>query len=207
MPSIKKLARQFDHELERLFDARVHGLRSTIWAAPGAAPAITKEKIRKSIGRLQDLAEAALLRTKRSRRVLRGFDYKRQWHAKKGKGFGRPAKKRSFKRWYEQEITTRNCVYVFWNSKSCLYVGRTLNGKGRPSSHFEKHWFGKATRVDVFAFDRKKDVPRFECMMTHRFKPSYSRMKPSSKRYHSRCPICEARTEIKSDVKSLFRLR
>ena len=56
-------------------------------------------------------------------------------------------KKQSFKKWYESKITTKNCVYAFWNGKRCLYVGRTLNGKGRPTSHFEKHWFGKATKV------------------------------------------------------------
>jgi hypothetical protein len=203
----KNLARRFDAELTRLFDSRIHALRATVWASPGAAPKVTKKKIHRSIERLQNLAEAALLRSKRSKEILRGYDYKRQWHPKKGKGFGRPAKKRRFKEWYSQHITTENCVYVFWRKSTCLYVGRTLNGMGRPSSHFEKHWFGSATRIDIYAFDRKRDVPRFECMMTHRYHPSYSRIKPAAKKYYSRCPICDARRHIQAEIRSLFRLR
>ena len=203
----KTTARKFDEELTRLFKARTHQLRAKIWPSRGATGKITKKKVRASIGKLQELAEVALLRSKQGRFVLRNYDYKKQWHPKRGKGFGLAAKKHHFRDWYESHITTQNCVYVFWNKSRCLYVGRTLNGKGWPSSHFEKHWFGKATRLDVYAFRRKRDVPRFECMFTHFKRPSYSRMKPSSKRYYSRCPVCEARREIKSEIKSIFRLR
>src|SRR5258708_7965327 len=116
-------------------------LRGEIWPMRGAAGKITKKKIRTSISRLQDIAQAAQLRAKHSKAILANYDYKKQWHPKRGKGFGRSAKRRHFKRWYENHITTQNCIYVFWSRSMCLYVGRTLNGKGRPSSHFEKHWF------------------------------------------------------------------
>jgi hypothetical protein len=204
---VAKLAKKFDAELERLFDARMYNLRSEIWSARGAVPKITKAKIQNSISKLQNVAEEALLASRPSKKVFAGYDYKRQWHPKKNKGFGRPAKRASFKRWYEENITTKNCVYVFWQKKKCLYIGRTLNGKGRPTNHFDKHWFGHATRIDIYAFDRKRGVPRFECMLTHRWTPSYSRMKPASKKFYTRCSVCDVRGDIKSEVKSLFRLK
>jgi hypothetical protein len=202
-----RLAKKFDTELVELFRDRTHALRAQIWLAPGAVATVTKTRIQKSIEKLQDIAETAALRSRASMRIFRDYDYKRQWHPKKNKGFGRAAKRRTFKAWYDQHITTKNCVYVFWKGKRCLYVGRTLNGKGRPSSHFEKHWFSQATRIDVYAFDRKRSVPRFECMLTHRHAPSYSRMKPASKKFYTRCPVCEMRQHIRNEVKSLFRLK
>jgi hypothetical protein len=148
-----------------------------------------------------------LLGSRRMRRLLKSFDYRKQWHVTRSKGHGRAAKRRNFKQWYERKVTTRNCVYAFWNGKRCLYVGRTLNGKGRPTHHFDKHWFGAVSRVDIFAFDRKRDVPRFECLFTHRHVPSYSRIGPASKKYYLRCPICESKSSIRREIKALFRLR
>jgi len=205
MPS--RIATQFDDELFGLFQARTHALRASIWPSPGPGVHITKQKVRRAIKRLTSLSEAALLRSKHVRRLLKNFDYRKQWHVTKSKGHGRDAKRRNFKQWYERKITTRNCVYALWNGKRCLYVGRTLNGKGRPTHHFDRHWFGAVSRVDVFAFDRKRGVPRFECLFTHRHEPSYSTIRPASKKYYLRCPICENSKEIRREVKALFRLR
>lgn len=203
-----RLARKFEKQLLRLFRDRTHGLRAAVSAIPGAGPKMTKKKVLAAIDSLQDLAEKALLRSKRCKDILRkDYDDKKQWHPKRGKGYGRAAKRQSFKEWYDRHVTTQNCVYVFWGPTGCLYVGRTLSGKGRPSSHFDKHWFGKATRIDIYGFDRRKDIPRFECMLTHREKPSYSQITPGSKKFHSRCPICDAQGEIEDEIKRLFRLR
>ena len=202
-----KLAAKFDRELSDLFDDRIHQIRSYVWPTRGAAPKVTKTRVKESIARLQALAERAVIRAKDGKRVFSGYDHKKQWHPKKGKGVGRPEKARQFKLWYDKNITTKNCVYVFWARKKCLYVGRTLNGKGRPSSHFEKHWFSAATRLDIFSFDRKREVPRFECMFTHKHRPSRSKMKPSKKKYYARCQVCEARELVSQEVKWLFRLK
>ena len=200
-------ARAFDAEVLKLFMARTHGLRSTIWPTKGKAPVITRRRIRRTIDRLQHLAKDTLLHSKTAQKIFGSYDYKKQWHPKRGKGFNREEKRRSFKRWYDSHITTLNCVYVFWRKGRCLYVGRTLGGKGRPTNHFEKHWFGKATRVDVYGFDRKRDVPRFECMFTHYHYPLHSRIKAASKKYYSHCPVCDANREVRREVNKLFRLR
>jgi hypothetical protein len=197
---------RFDEVLSDLFRARTHNLRSFVVTKRGRSPKVTKKRVFRAIAKLQDIAEQIYFRSRDCKQILKGYDYKRRWHSK-NKGHGRTAKKRNFKGWYDKHISTKNCVYVFWNKKGCLYIGRTLNGKGRPTGHFEKHWFGKASRVDVYGFDRKRDVSRFECVTTHKWAPSYSRITPASKRYYSRCPICDGRREVRDEIKSLFRLR
>ena len=204
---MSRAAKEFDRELNTLFRKRTHGLRAYMWPISGTAPHLSRKDIGSTIRRLRKIAESDYLKSRYSRRLLSEHGYKRQWHSKKGKGFGRDAKKRSFKRWYEKKITTKNCVYAFWNGKRCLYIGRTLNGKGRPTSHFEKHWFGKATRVDVYGFKRRRDVPRFECLLTHKRQPSYSKIKPARKKYYTSCPICDGKKFIGDEVRWIFRLR
>lgn len=203
----KQASKRFDEELSTLFRARTHSLRDHFWPKVGKAPSLGRQQVSKSIRKLQGIAEAGALKSRPTREMLGAYDYKRQWHPKRGKGWGRPAKRTAFKDWYDKHITTKNCVYAFWNRKKCLYIGRTLNGKGRPTSHFDKHWFGKATRVDVYGFDRKRDVPRFECLLTHKHQPAYSRMRPASKKYYSQCVICAGDRLIRTEIKSLFRLR
>jgi hypothetical protein len=204
---MSKAARQFDGELVALFRTRTHELRNYMWPTRGAVPNFTKQRVRNTIESLRDIAEGDYLKSREARRLLRKFDYKRQWHAKRGKGFGRTAKKRSFKMWFAKKINAKNCVYAFWNGSRCLYVGRTRRGKGRPTSHFEKYWFGQVTRVDVFGFRGRRDVPQFECMLTHKARPTYAEHKPSSQRYHTPCPVCAGRRRIGLEVRRLFRLR
>lgn len=131
-------AKQFDHELSRLFHARTHQLKSYMWPTVGPAPKLTRERIRRGIQRLQSFAVADYFRSKDAKRILRSYDHKRQWQPKRGKGFGARAKAKNFKEWYDKKIKTKNCVYAFWNGSRCLYVGRTLSGKGRPYESLPK---------------------------------------------------------------------
>jgi|ERR1044072_4004496 hypothetical protein len=202
-----RAARFFERELLKLFRARTHELRSYMWPISGGPPVLSKKKVTRSIQKLKNIAQEDYLKSKEARSILIDYAKKRQWHPKKGKGTGWLAKRRAFQEWYEQRITTRNCVYAFWRRSQCLYVGRTLNGKGRPTSHFEKHWFGQTTRIDIYGFDRKRDVPRYECMRTHQWGPSYPRNKPSKKRYSAHCPVCQGRRKIEDEVRRMFRLR
>jgi hypothetical protein len=199
-------ANQFEDELLQLFHARTHQLKSYMWPTVGAAPQLTQKRVRKGIESLQSLAVADYLRSKDAKHILASYDHKRQWQPKRGKGFGARPKASNFKACYDK-INTKNCVYAFWNGSRCLYVGRTLSGKGRPTSHFQKFWFGASTRIDIFGFDRKRDVPRFECMLTHRWEPVHSRVTPASKKYYSVCPVCAGMEFVEDQVKWLFRLR
>lgn len=180
-----KFASQFEKELQKLLRARTHVIISDVGARRGAAPTFTKKTVRKSIKRLQGLAQSAMLRSSTTDKVLFGYDARKQWRITRSKGRGRSAKRKSFKRWYDKHFKSKNCVYAFWSKKRCIYVGRTLNGKGRPSSHFEKHWFGLVRWIDIFSFNGKRLVPQFECVYTHKHEPSHSKITPASKSFMS----------------------
>jgi hypothetical protein len=197
---------KFETELTKLFVARTHELTSTLWPKVGKAPYLTRKKILLSVDRLQSLAEQNFMKSNEAKDIFDDRDYKKQWH-KSGKGYGLSAKQNSFKLWYDAHIKTKNNVYIFWNGSRCLYVGRTLNGKNRPTSQFEKYWFGKCTRVDVYGFHGKRKVPCFECMATHKWRPQFSKITPASKKYYRVCPVCEGKGFIENEVKSLFRLK
>jgi hypothetical protein len=202
-----RAAMRFDTELLKLFRKRTHYLRASLWPRPGKAPQLNRESIQKARRKLQDIAVKDYIRSKDAKIIFDSYEEKRRWHPKKGKGFGRATKKRAFNRWYDRKRLNRNCVYAFWDGSKCLYVGRTLNGKGRPSSHFEKHWFGRATRLDIFAFRIKSQVPMFECMLSHHYDPVHARKKPSSKPYTAHCPVCSGKKRIKDEINRIFRLR
>lgn len=96
-------ARQFDSELLRLFTIRTHYLRASLWPTVGKAPHLTQKQIRRSIARLQNIAEADFFRSRYGKRLLKDYDDKRQWHPKRGKGLGWRAKRLSFKTWYQKK--------------------------------------------------------------------------------------------------------
>lgn len=204
--------REFDRRLDRLFEHRTDWLRSlTRKMKPGAPPTFNRRKVERTINKLKELTAEALISSGMLKPLDDYWAIKKQWHIKKGKGWGAAAKRKAFRTWYERHITYRNCVYVFWKStkgsRVCLYVGRTLNGHGRPSSHFEKKWFPQATRLDIYGSKVKRAVPAFECRMTHQRYPKHSKIKPSVRKYYSRCEICVAQRRVRKEVKKIFALR
>ena len=200
--------RAFDHELFELFEYRTHWLKSLIRKrSPGASPQFNRKRVDKTIKKLQHLGTQSLQTSKLILPLSSFYDVKKQWHPRRGKGHGVRAKEKAFKKWYESQVTYQNCVYAFWSGRNCLYIGRTMNGKGRPSAHFSKHWFSKATRIDIFGSSVKRQVPAFECRMTHKFEPSYSRIRPGHRKGYSRCEICEVRRNIRDEVKYIFALK
>jgi hypothetical protein len=202
-----RTASAFEDELQKLFHDWTHELRSSVWSTQGAKPRVNSAKIRKVIAKLQGIAEQHLLASKNTSEVLDGYKHKKKWQVK---GRGSDAKTRGFKEWYKQHILNSNNVYAIMRrtkTGSCLYVGKTLGGKDRPTAHFNKAFFLKATRVDVYSLPSKKAVPRFECMLTHRDEPRYSKNKPAATKYYYKCPICLARDSIEREIGTLFRLR
>ena len=204
----KTQVRKFDSQLAKLFSDRTHWLKSLIRKkVRGKAPHFNRNKVEIGIRTLQKNATEALLHSRLVPSISDLCDQKAQWHPKMGNGRGVKAKIARFKQWYDTKITSAHCVYLFWNNRTCLYIGRTLNGKGRPLSHFEKKWFDKATRLDILAFRTKRDVAMSECLATHKFKPKHSSIKPSRKKWFTRCPICEVNNHIRAEVKQIFRLK
>jgi hypothetical protein len=199
----------FSRELHSLLNARAAVLKHSLWPKPGRRLSYNRRVVAKTLNHLQEIAETTALRSNSAQRMLCSYDNKRQWHINARKGWGPKAKKAAFRAWYGENVQVRNCVYVFWaRHGKCLYVGRTLNHRAsRPTNHFGKDWFREAKRIDVYKFDRKRDVPRFECLLTHKLQPWHQGMKPSEKKWSSKCPVCEAGKRVRREVKKFFRIR
>jgi hypothetical protein len=202
------LTKEFERKLERLFHRRTSWLRKAIGKKrPGRPHIFNRKKVKPKLDELGDLAGVILAQRRARKEFRRATDGKRQWHVKRGKGYGVDAKRKKFKRWYERHIGNKNCVYVFWAGKKCVYVGRTLHGKGRPAGWFDRVWFQPVTRIDIYSVLRRSEVPKAECLAVHLFDPSENKNLPSFGSYTKECPICQSTKEIDHELKSIFRLR
>lgn len=204
----KHVAAKFDRLLHKLFNDRTHWLKAQVRKPnPGKPPTFDKNKVEKAIRHLQSLAEEAQLHARAIRDVENLYAEKKQWHVTTNKGWGIDRKRQAFNEWFDEHVPHDNCVYVFWAGRRCRYVGRTLGGKNRPQSQFQKHWFQGVTRVDIYSSRAAREIPKLECLLTHRFDPKHSKVTPASRKWLSKCPICETRSFIRDEIKYIFRLR
>jgi len=202
------LVTRFERKLKKLFDRRTAWVRKAIGVhRPGRPWEFKRKTVTPKLEELGEIAGDIIIGRRAKKEFRKLFDHKRQWQTKRGKGWDRYAKKKSFKRWYERHIGSKNCVYVFWSGKTCEYVGRTIHGKGRPAAHFTVFWFYRVTRIDVYTVPRKSEVGKAECLAVHIFEPRQNANWPSMHKYTKKCPICEATKEIDADLKNIFRLR
>lgn len=200
-------SKDFTRQLDALFQRRTHWLRHVI-ARPGSGrpPAFMRAHRETAIARLQELASQALA-DRLGRRVFReGVRQRRSWRVLASKGRGPREKKEAFDEWFEARIGHKNCLYVFWRGRRCIYVGRTARGGKRASSHFEKFWFQGVTRVDVYATRGKSSLPAMECVAQHRFNPKQNRVKAAAARWTKKCPLCAIHRDIRSELRGVFRL-
>lgn len=199
---------QFRVELDDLFSRRSAWLQGVLGERrPGPPPTLKKSHVRRAIHRLQELASDSLARHLARREFNHGVMIRRSWHPKDGKGWSYDDKRSRFKSWYRAEINAKNCIYVLWNQKRCVYVGKTTRGGGRIASHFDKRWFPWVTRIDIYETRGHRVLPALECVAIHRFQPLKNRAKAETKKWTRRCPLCEIHRGIESELKSIFRLR
>ncbi len=203
------LDKDFKRGLEKLFRRRIAWLLSAVGQKqPGPAPRFNKKTVRPKLNILTEIAQSILVYKRGRKEFRRSTSDPRRWHPKSGrKGIGVDSKKASFKRWYDKTMDSSNSVYVFWSKKKCEYVGRTLRGKGRPTSHFEKYWFRSVTRVAIYTVQKSSDVPRAECLAIHLFKPRRNKVKSAKVKYTKKCSVCSGVKGIRQELRDLFRLR
>ena len=201
-------AKDFERELAKLIKRRTHWLRGVlVKPRPGAAPTLSKAHVDRAIRRMQSIASDALAPKLARREFEAAVDFRKSWHPKLGKGWGRSAKRRRFREWFEKKVRPGPTIYVFWARRRCLYVGKTSGSGGRVSSHFDKHWFGAATRVDIYALSQSRSLSALECLAIHRFQPSYNRARAESRKWTLKCPLCKVHKNIRAELRDLFRLR
>jgi hypothetical protein len=202
------LSVEFDDVLHDLFDLRIAWLRNAIGKKrPGPVPAFTKNKVNPVLDRLGTTARQILLRQRGRQEFEASYVSKRQWQVTRKKGWNYHAKKAAFRSWYDREIRSDNCVYVFWSGRKCRYVGRTLNGKGRPSSAFDQRKFSTVTRIDIYSVKSPTAVPRAECLAIDVFDPHNNVYSSSRPKYSRKCPLCSAEKEIRRELKRIFPFR
>lgn len=202
------LATKFERGLKRLFDRRTSWVRMAIGKKrPGRPHDFNRKIVEPKLDVLVELATEILVGRRGSQEFRHVVDGKRQWHVKRGKGFGIDVKRARFKEWYEENIGNKNCIYIFWSGRKCEYVGRTVRGKGRPAGWFDRAWFQSVTRIDIYSVPRRSQVPRAECLGIHLFGPRQNKYMPSFGKYTKKCPICEDTKEIDYELRSIFRLR
>jgi hypothetical protein len=202
------LAKAFDRELKSLFERRTAWLHRALGKKqPGRPHEFTKKKVGPKLYGLGEIAAQILVRRRARKDFNRSVDRLRQWHVKRGKGHGVRAKKESFREWYDKKIGHRNCVYVFWAKRDCVYVGRTSRGKSRPVGWFDRYWFSRVTRIDIHTVHRRSEVPKVECLAIHLFDPAENENWPSIGKYTKKCPICKTTKDIDAELKNIFRLR
>jgi hypothetical protein len=198
----------FEKELDSLFHLYTEKLRRDAGKkSRGPEPKMDRRHLKRRIEQLVQITRDAELRARGRAAFDEAVDGKRQWHPKRGKGRGVDAKKRIFRKWYDDNIRGRNCVYIFWARRKCLYVGRTGAGGRRPQAHFEKFWFRGVTRIDCYIVNGKRKLPMTECLATDLFRPTKNKVRSAQKKWASQCPVCTKEVRIRRQLKQLFPLK
>lgn len=201
----KHAVSHFNAELNKLFLDRTYWLRNGVGGATSKRPPkINRKKINRAISRLQDLASDAIAHDQAKSEFAKLVIRKKQWQVK---GYGRDGKRAKFDRWFDRHLNARNFVYIFWKGPKCLYVGKTEGGNGRPQQHFEKWWFGWATRVDIHVVSARTQVLKLECLAKHRFLPTYNKIDPPTRTWYKKCPVCSLHALIHDEMRRIFALK
>jgi hypothetical protein len=198
-------SKSFERELDDLFKIYTDKLRRDVGKkSRGPSTKLDRKKIERKIDFLVEIARQYTLKDVGKKTFEKSFRGKRQWHVKRGKGWGVDNKRRNFRRWYDKEIHGRPSVYVFWNRRACLYVGRTGAGGRRPEAHFERFWFRKVTRIDIYVLNGKRHLPMAECLAIDIYKPKKNKRKSSKQKWRLKCPVCTKEREVRRQLKRLF---
>ena len=200
----KKTAIQFDQELDKLYQSRTAVLRHLVRKPSGRSLSFSQAKRRKAEESLKGIYSRARGPSAFRQHFRSGGVQKKQWHPKRGKGWGTDDRKRNFKIWYGDNIRDNNCIYIFWAGKRCMYVGRTVRGRGRPQQHFEKGWFARVTRIDIYATGSPSEIPRLECIAIHNFDPIKNKRKASKAKWTKKCTICKGLKTIERELQQIF---
>lgn len=200
-----KYQAEFNKVLNKLYRRRVSWLHRVISGQrPGARLQFNQKERNDVITELQNIASIALSRKLAKREFERSVVKKKTWFKK---GHGVSAKKREFEEWLRRKIPKdRGKVYVFFNKKKCLYVGRTTGRGGRPKAQFKKGWFKRATRIVMYSANDKKSLPRLECLAIHHLDPRKNKMRASRGKWTRKCPLCKIHKGIRTELRQIYSL-
>jgi hypothetical protein len=200
-------SKTFGRKLDALFRRRTHWLRSQLGAkGAGKPPQFGRKNVNWGIRELQSTASDALARKLAKAEFEQHVLDRKNYHIK---GRGPKDKKKQFENWFGRHFLKRKgLVYAFWKAgHRCVYIGRTGPSGSRPSSHFEKYWFGGVRRVTIYSVRGKSHVPKLECLAIHRFQPNRNVNRAASKKWTKACPLCTTHKYIERELRDIFRFR
>lgn len=196
---------KFNHRLDRLYERRTGWLRSVLKPNRGQILRLNEKQRERYIKDLQDIASEAVARQMAKDEFKHSVRNTKIWRTK---GWGTDKKIKEFRAWAKKKIDQRSGkVYVFWQKRKCLYVGRTRGRGSRPSQHFRKSWFKRTTRIAVYMAPHKRDIPRLECLAVHRFLPAKNKVRAAKERWTPKCPLCRLHRRVKTEIREIFRFR
>ena len=204
---MSKFQAEFNRELDKLYRMRTDKLRRVIGPGrKGKAATFNRVLLDNKIEKLKEIASRALVRKFYRREFRNRVEKNKSWHITRGKGIRLEDKEERFNKWYKENFYPhRTCIYIFWRSKKCLYVGKTEWAPGRIISHLYSKRIGNPTRLDVYLSHGKSDLPILECLAIHRFSPIKNRTERSpKKKYSAKCPICINNRKIDRDLHRFF---
>jgi predicted GIY-YIG superfamily endonuclease len=198
----------FEKKLDQLFFDRTYEMRVNVGLKKiGARPHMTQKKINNAIETLQNLASNILARGL-AKKEFEQNAVKGKKRRRKIVGRGWQRQKELYERWFKKEFINQDqLVYVLWNNKKCLYVGRTGNGGSRPSSHFSSKKFPRITRVDIYPTKSKAYTPKLECLAIHYLQPITNKNKAATKKWTRKCPLCAIHKKIEAELRKIFKLK
>lgn len=204
----KHAATEFHRVLDELFERRTSWLRKVVDKGRKQRPQIfDPERRRNGIEKLKKLATECLAGNLAKKEFKATIDKKKQWRCTKSKGWSRDDKREHFDDWFSRNIPYKNCIYVFWKGRRAEYVGRAVQGKGRPHDHFKKFWFNGVTRIDIYSTSLASQIPKLECLAIHLWEPKQNGLKASIPKWAKKCPVCTVHRLISEQLGDIFALR
>jgi len=196
------LVKDFERQLDALWHRRTADLRYLLHRRPGARKVHSKRHRDRGLKRVQSVAEEFFRRTRARgelRRITRGTRQRRIG------GRGLTDRFRRIVEWAQKHLRGP-ILYSFWRRRKCLYVGKEKSWR-RLRAYRKSAYLREATKLKVRAITRKRDLPKAECLEIHLWQPRDNVVKAAKKRYARACPICADLRVLRSELRSLFRLR
>ena len=194
---------QFRRKLQALWTLKISRLLKIVAGGQfGPTPRLDKNRRNRIEEDLIQTATESLIR-----RMRRIWDSGIRFHTIRLPKKRRLRRERIWDKWQEFG-SPRSFVYAFFRKGRCSKVGRTTQGARRLWGYGDTWWLRDATVLYLLVprEEPQRNLPKYECIYHHLYKPLKNDVRPTQPRYKRGCPICLAQHEIK-ELMGLFKSR
>jgi hypothetical protein len=197
-------ANEFLDLLDQVIRRRTEAIRRLVISEQGqGAPKQFNKSIRNKLRtKLLDSASKILVREKAHRAFNKLVVRKKLRHIT---GYGIDGRFDHIYEWARGKFRGP-IVYVFWNGKKCLYVGKGQSYKRL--KHYKKSYYLKAAEsLEVWLITTKSRLASAECLAIHLFDPQDNEKKAAKVKWGKKCPVCKRHDKLKDELDSLLSLK